>query len=64
MVSTDEAILLELFGILLVVVAGVNELGGTHLFAAWSLVDVSALLLVSGLVVGGYGLYAGLRTRE
>jgi hypothetical protein len=60
----EEAILIELFEILLILFAGVNLLTNTHFLSAWDIIGNMTIWMVGGLVVGFYGILAGFHSER
>ena len=60
--EVEEAILVELFAILLVVFAGVNELTDTWLLGDWDVIGNMTIWMALGVLIGLYGVIAGLRS--
>ncbi|WP_227355921.1 hypothetical protein [Haladaptatus salinisoli] len=58
--TIEEAILIELFGILLILFAGVNLLTNTYFLGSWDIIGDMTIWMVGGLVIGPYGIFAGL----
>ncbi|MFC7139355.1 hypothetical protein ACFQMA_05820 [Halosimplex aquaticum] len=62
--DVEEAILVELFAILLVLFAGVNELTDTWLLAEWDVIGNMTIWMALGLLIGLYGVIAGIRSED
>lgn len=62
MVSVEKAILVEVFGLLLVAVGVAVAASGPGVFGDWDVFWRPAFWILAGLAVGVTGLAAGLRT--
>ena len=60
-IDIQKAILIELFGILVILFAGINMLTNMYLFDAWDLIGDMRVWLVIGLFIGVSGVIVGLR---
>lgn len=62
--EVEEAILVELFAILLILFAGVNELTDTWLLGGWDVIGNMTIWMALGVLTGLYGVIAGLRSKQ
>lgn len=60
--TIEKAILIELFGILLILFAGVNLSTNTWLLDAWDIIGNMTIWMGMGVLIGFYGLVVGLRS--
>ena len=62
--TIEKAILVELFGMLVILFAGVNMLTNTYLFDAWDIIGDMRVWMVVGLLIGISGMVVGFRSEQ
>ncbi|RKD94870.1 hypothetical protein [Halopiger aswanensis] len=62
--NTQKAILVELVGITLVLFGGFHSVSDTYFLSEWDLIGNMTTWMAGGVIIGFYGVVAGLRPEQ